>query len=199
MMVKTLRCGWCGDDPLYVRYHDCEWGVPTRDRNELFELLMLEGQQAGLSWITVLRKRRHMRGVLFGFCPELLARMGDRDFARLLGDPGVIRHRGKLEALRTNAERFLELNSDGDAADFLWSFVEGRPVINRRRTLRNVPPTTPQSDAMSRALKQKGFKFVGSTICYAFMQAAGMVNDHVTTCFRHAQCNEPGAKRHTIA
>ena len=198
-MVKTQRCGWCGDDPLYVRYHDCEWGVPTRNRGELFELLMLEGLQAGLSWITVLRKRRHMRGALFAFCPELLVRMGDNDVVRLLADPGVIRHRGKVEALRTNAKQFLELDGDDSAVEFLWSFVDGATIVNRRRSLRHVPPSTPQSDAMARALKKKGFKFVGSTICYAFMQASGMVNDHVATCFRYAECNEPGAERRTIA
>lgn len=194
-MVKSARCTWCGDDPLYVRYHDLEWGVPARDRNALFELLILEGMQAGLSWITVLRKRRHLRSAMFAFCPETVARMGANDRERLLTDPGVIRHRGKLDAVQVNAKRFLELEREGGAVAFLWSFVDGAPIINRWRKRDQVPSTTPAAHAMSRALKHKGFKFVGPTICYAFMQSAGMVNDHVTSCFRHTECNEPDAKR----
>ena len=198
-MVKSTRCSWCGEDSLYVRYHDLEWGVPTRDRNALFELLMLEGMQAGLSWITVLRKRRYLRGAMFAFCPETVARFGANDRARLLADPGVIRHRGKLDAVQVNAERFLALDHQGDAVGFLWSFVGDKPVINRWRVSRQIPATTSVSEAMSRALNAKGFKFVGPTICYAFMQAAGMVNDHLTSCFRHEQCNERDAKRCVVA
>jgi DNA-3-methyladenine glycosylase I len=198
-MVKSARCSWCGDDPLYVRYHDREWGVPTRQRGALFELLILEGMQAGLSWITVLRKRRHLRGALFGFCPETVARLGEADRARLLADPGVIRHRGKLDAVRLNAERFLELDRDGGAVEFLWSFVDDRPTVNRWLTREEVPATTPGAQAMSKALRSKGFKFVGPTICYAFMQASGMVNDHLIACFRHEQCNEPDAMRCVVA
>ncbi len=198
-MVKSVRCAWCGEDPLYVRYHDLEWGVPTRDRDALFELLILEGMQAGLSWITVLRKRRHLRGVMFAFCPETLVRLGARDRVRLLADPGVIRHRGKLDAVQSNAARFIELDHFEGAAAFLWSFVDDAPQINRWRSGSQIPSTTPAAESMSRALKSRGFKFVGPTICYAFMQAAGMVNDHLATCFRHAQCNEPGAKRCVIA
>lgn len=198
-MVKSARCTWCGEDPLYVRYHDLEWGVPTRDRNALFELLVLEGMQAGLSWITVLRKRRHLRGALFAFCPETVVRLGANDQMRLMTDPGVIRHRGKLDAVRINAQRFLELDREGEVVAFLWSFVDGAPIVNRWRTREQVPATNPAARAMSRALKHKGFKFVGPTICYAFMQSAGMVNDHLTSCFRHAQCNERDAKRCVVA
>ncbi len=182
-----------------MRYHDLEWGVPTRDRNMLFELLILEGMQAGLSWITVLRKRRHLRGVMFAFCPETLARLGPQDRIRLLADPGVIRHRGKLDAVQSNAAQFLVLERTGDVVEFLWSFVGGTPRVNRWRVASQIPSTTTEAESMSRALKSKGFKFVGPTICYAFMQAAGMVNDHLTSCFRHAQCCEPGAKRCVIA
>jgi DNA-3-methyladenine glycosylase I len=198
-MVKSARCTWCGDDPLYVRYHDLEWGIPARARNALFELLILEGMQAGLSWIAVLRKRRHLRAAMFAFCPETVVRMGANDRERLLTDPGVIRHRGKLDAVQSNAERFLELEREGGAVAFLWSFVDGTPVVNRWRTRDRVPSTTPAAEAMSRALKRKGFKFVGPTICYAFMQSAGMVNDHLTSCFRHAECNVPDAKRCVVA
>src|SRR5512147_86 len=198
-MVKSARCTWCGDDPLYVRYHDLEWGVPARDRNVLFELLILEGMQAGLSWITVLRKRRHLRGSMFAFCPETVVRMGANDRQRLLADPGVIRHRGKLDAVQINARRFLELEREGGAVAFLWSFVDGTPIVNRWRKREQVPSTTPVAQAMSRALKHKGFKFVGPTICYAFMQSAAMVNDHLTSCFRHTECNVPEAKRCVVA
>jgi DNA-3-methyladenine glycosylase I len=197
-MVKTARCTWCGEDPLYVRYHDLEWGVPTRDNHQLFELLMLEGLQAGLSWITILRKRRHLQAALFAFRPELVVRMGPLDLERLLADPGVIRHRGKLEALRSNAERFLDLDAKEGAAQFLWSFVHDKPIVNRRKVAGKIPAMTVESDAMSRALKANGFKFVGSTICYAFMQSAGMVNDHLTSCFRHSECGAPEAKRCTV-
>ncbi len=183
-MVK-VRCGWCGSDPLYVRYHDREWGIPLRERNALFELLMLEGMQAGLSWITVLKKRREFDRVFAGFVPERLARWSSRDVLRALGEPGIIRHRGKIEAAVANARAYLELDRDGSAADYLWSFVGGAPVQNRWRSLREIPAHTPTAQAMSKALKGKGFKFVGPTICYAFMQAAGLVNDHLVDCFRH--------------
>ncbi len=196
-MVKT-RCGWCGDDPLYVRYHDVEWGVPTYDRNALFELLMLESLQAGLSWITVLRKRRHLRAALFGLCPELVARLGSRDIARLMRDPGVIRHRGKLESLTTNAQCFLELDRGGEAVARLWSYVGGAPIVNRWHDMRAVPSHDDAATAMSKALRKSGFRFVGPTICYAFMQAAGMVNDHMQDCFRHRACQVPGAKRISV-
>jgi DNA-3-methyladenine glycosylase I len=195
-MVKTIRrCAWCGDDPLYVRYHDEEWGVPTFDRDALFELLMLESLQAGLSWITVLRKRRHLRAAMFGFCPELVARMGQTDFDRLVADSGVIRHRGKLESIANNARCFLELDRDGEAVASLWSHVGGEPVVNRWRTAGKIPAVDDGAVAMSKALKRAGFRFVGPTICYAFMQAAGMVNDHLVSCFRYRACQLPETRR----
>ena len=161
--------------------------MPTFDRDALFELLMLESLQAGLSWITVLRKRRHLRAAMFGFCPELVARMGQTDFDRLVADSGVIRHRGKLESIANNARCFLELDRDGEAVASLWSHVGGKPVVNRWRTAGKIPAVGDGAVAMSRALKRAGFRFVGPTICYAFMQAVGMVNDHTTNCFRYAE------------
>lgn len=177
------RCAWCGDDPLYVRYHDEEWGVPTRDPARLFEYLLLEGFQAGLSWITVLRKRERYRQVLFGFDPQRLARMTDEEIEARMQDPGIIRNRLKLQAARRNAQAWLRLD---DPAGWLWSFVDGEPLINRHRAVGEVPAITPQAEAMSRALKKAGFTFVGPTICYAFMQASGMVMDHLLDCDRHA-------------
>jgi DNA-3-methyladenine glycosylase I len=195
LVKMMLRCSWCGDDPLYVRYHDTEWGVPTHDRNALYELLMLESLQAGLSWITVLRKRRHLRAALFGLCPELVARMGKPDIARLMADPGVIRHRGKLESLATNAQCFLSLDRDGEVVARLWSYVGGAPIVNRWRDSKTVPAVDEAATAMSKMLRKAGFRFVGPTICYAFMQAAGMVNDHLVSCFRHRACQAPEARR----
>ena len=183
--VVKARCPWCGEDPLYVRYHDEEWGVPLRDPHALFELLMLEGMQAGLSWITVLRKRDRMRAVFQGFEPERLARMTPARVERALADPGVIRHRGKIEGLVRNARAFQALQEKQDPVDFFWSFVNGTPLRNRWRAMADVPAETAESSAMSRALKKQGFTFVGPTICYAFMQAAGMVDDHLVSCFRH--------------
>ncbi len=183
--MTRVRCGWCGADPLYVRYHDREWGIPLRDRNALFELLMLEGMQAGLSWITVLRKRREFDRVFEGFAPERVARWTARDVERALAEPGIIRHRGKIEAVVANARAYLELDRDGEAVEHLWSFVDGAPVQNRWQRLKQIPAHTPAAVAMSKALKGKGFKFVGPTICYAFMQAGGLVNDHLVDCFRH--------------
>lgn len=169
--------------------------MPTYDRDALFELLMLESLQAGLSWITVLRKRRHLRAAMFGFCPELVARMGANDFERLVADPGVIRHRGKLESIANNARCFLELDRNGEAAAMLWSHVGDKPVVNRWRSAGNIPPVDDRAVAMSKALKRVGFRFVGPTICYAFMQAAGMVNDHLVSCFRHRACQRPDTRR----
>jgi DNA-3-methyladenine glycosylase I len=183
-MVKT-RCGWCGDDPLYVRYHDVEWGVPVRDAQAMFELLMLEGMQAGLSWLTVLRKRRSMRERFHAFSPTRLARLTARETEQAMHDPGVIRHRGKIEGLARNAQAFLDLEQSRDPVDFVWSFVGGAPVQNRWRTPRDVPASTPVAESMSKELKRRGFVFVGPTICYAFMQAAGLVDDHLVRCFRH--------------
>lgn len=184
----TTRCAWVGDDPLYRTYHDAEWGVPVRDERALFEFLLLEGAQAGLSWITVLRKRERYREVLDGFDPQRIARYDDARKTALLADPGIIRNRLKVDAAVINARAWLALREAGiDPVQWLWQFVDQQPRQNARRSLAEVPATTAESDAMSKALKARGFKFVGSTICYAFMQATGMVNDHTTDCFRHAE------------
>lgn len=177
------RCAWCSEDPLYIGYHDHEWGVPTRDPQVLFEFLILEGAQAGLSWITVLRKRERYRQVLFGFDPQRLAQMTDAEIDERLQDPGIIRNRRKLEAARTNARAWLRLEAP---ASFLWSFVGGKPLVNYFPTHQHVPAITPEAETMSRALKKAGFSFVGPTICYAYMQACGLVMDHTTDCHRHA-------------
>lgn len=177
------RCAWCTDDPLYRAYHDEEWGVPQRDPQRLFEMLLLEGFQAGLSWITVLKKRARYREVLFDFDAGRLARLGDDEIEALMGDPGIIRNRAKLRAARRNAQAWLELE---DPVEFLWSFVGGAPKVNRFVALGEVPVTTPEAEAMSKSLKKAGFTFVGPTICYAFMQATGMVMDHTLDCERHA-------------
>jgi DNA-3-methyladenine glycosylase I len=182
------RCGWVSEDPLYQKYHDREWGRPLKDDRALFELLTLEGCQAGLSWITVLRKREHYRKVYDGFDPEKIARYKPAKLAKLLADPGIIRHRGKIDASVGNARAYLALvEREGSFSKFLWSFVDGKPKQNRPKSLKDVPARSPESDAMSKALGKAGFKFVGSTICYAFMQAAGMVDDHVVGCHRHRE------------
>lgn len=183
-----MRCDWCGDDPLYVAYHDKEWGRPCFERNTLFECLTLEGQQAGLSWITVLRKRERYRKVFAEFQPERIARYTPARVEKLVLDPGIIRHRGKIEAVITNARALLELErSEGDFADWIWSFVDGRPQRNAFKSLREVPSTSPTSERMSKSLKRNGFRFVGPTTCYAFMQAVGMVNDHLVKCDWYSQ------------
>lgn len=180
------RCGWASADPLYEQYHDREWGRPLRDDRALFELLTLEGCQAGLSWITVLRKRDHYRKVYDGFDPEKIARYTTARVDRMMRDPGIIRHRGKVDASVSNAKAYLALvEREGSFAKFLWDFVGGQPRRNAPRGLADVPTSTPESDAMSKALQKAGFKFVGSTICYAFMQASGMVDDHVAGCHCH--------------
>jgi DNA-3-methyladenine glycosylase I len=182
------RCPWSGEDPLYIEYHDTEWGVPVHDDRTLFEFLVLEGMQAGLSWITILRKRENFRRAFAGFDPVKVARFGPRDVARLMGDAGIVRNRSKVLAAVSNAQAFLRVREElGSFDSYVWQFVGGAPRVNRRRSIADVPAATPQSDAMSRDLKQRGFKFVGTTICYAHMQATGMVNDHLTTCFRHAE------------
>ncbi|MBL8492217.1 MAG: DNA-3-methyladenine glycosylase I, partial [Rhodocyclaceae bacterium] len=181
----TERCPWCGDDPLYVAYHDQEWGVPVHDDDKLFEFLVLEGAQAGLSWITVLRKRENYRRAFHGFDADRIARYGEKDIARLMADPGIVRNRLKIAGTVANAKAYLAIREEfGTFADWLWRFVDGQPIVNRWRSLGQVPATSPESDAMSRELKRRGFKFVGSTICYAHMQATGMVNDHLVSCFR---------------
>jgi DNA-3-methyladenine glycosylase I len=176
------RCFWCTNDPLYIAYHDEEWGTPQKDARALFELLILEGFQAGLSWLTVLKKRARFRQVLFNFDAERMARMSDADIEARMQDAGIIRNRAKLKAARQNARAWRSLP---DPAGFLWSFVGGAPKINHFTARDHVPATTPEAKAMSRALKKAGFAFVGPTICYAFMQASGMVMDHTTDCDRH--------------
>ena len=188
-MAKTdvSRCWWPGEDPLYVAYHDEEWGVPERDSRALYEKLMLDGFQAGLSWITILRKREAFRKAFRGFRPELVARFGVRDVERLLTDAGIVRHRGKIEGAIAGARATLELEADGGLSKFLWDFVDGAPIQNAFRGKGDIPAETPLSREISKALKAKGFKFCGPTIVYAFMQAVGMVNDHTVACFRHAE------------
>lgn len=182
------RCAWCGTDPLYVAYHDTEWGVPSHDDRHLFEMLVLEGAQAGLSWITVLRKREHYRRVFADFDAAQVARYTDEDVARLLADPGIVRNRLKVEAVVANARAVLAARERFGSLDALvWRFVEGVPRDGARRALADVPAATAESQAMSRELKRLGFRFVGPTVCYAFMQAVGMVNDHVEGCFRRRE------------
>jgi DNA-3-methyladenine glycosylase I len=185
------RCPWCEGSDLYRQYHDLEWGMPLHDDRALFELLILEGAQAGLSWSTILKKRERYREVFDGFDPSLIARYDDEKVAALLADPGIVRNRAKVAATIGNAKAYLALREGGETLDhFLWRFVGGTPICNHWSSMAEVPAKTAQSDAMSKALLKAGFKFVGSTICYAFMQAAGMVNDHLTTCFRHAQAGD---------
>jgi len=181
------RCGW-PQSKLALRYHDREWGVPLRDDRKIFEFLILDAAQAGLSWEIILRKREGFRAAFDGFDPGKVARYDRRRVQRLLADPRIIRNRLKVEAAVANARAFLAVQEEcGSFARYIWRFVGGRPRVNHRRSLREVPACTPQSDAMSQALRERGFRFVGSTICYAFMQAAGMVNDHTVHCFRHAE------------
>jgi len=184
----SKRCWWCGDDELYQDYHDFEWGVPVHDDRLLFEFLCLEGAQAGLSWITILRKRENYRHVFDNFDAGKIARYPDKKIAALLQDPGIVRNRLKVNGFVKNARALLELQEQGMTLDeYLWNFVEGEPLQTDRKTIEQVPANTAISDAMSKDLKKRGFTFVGSTICYAFMQAAGLVNDHTVDCFRHAQ------------
>jgi DNA-3-methyladenine glycosylase I len=180
------RCPWCEGFEQYREYHDTEWGVPVRDDRELFELLILEGAQAGLSWSTILKKRESYRLAFDGFDPEIIANYHDKKIAELLSNPGIIRNRLKVAATITNAKSYLALKHDGQSfSDFVWQFVDHKPIQNKRLSMTEVPAKTPESDAMSRALLKAGFKFVGSTICYAFMQASGMVNDHLVDCHRY--------------
>ncbi|MGE5235946.1 MAG: DNA-3-methyladenine glycosylase I [Acidobacteriota bacterium] len=182
------RCPWPGDDPLYVEYHDREWGVPIHDDRRFFEALVLDGAQAGLSWITILRKREAYRKSFDGFDPAKVARYGDRKVASLLADPGIVRNRAKVGSAVRNARAFLEVQEECGSFDaFVWRFVDGRPVRNRWRSIAQVPARSPAAEAMSKELLRRGFTFVGPTICYAFMQACGLVNDHLVTCFRWSE------------
>ncbi len=179
------RCSWCGADPLYVDYHDKEWGVPLWDSRELFEKLILDGAQAGLSWITILRKRDGYRKAFDNFDPLKMARYSDKKIERLMQDSSIVRNRLKLNSARQNAQAFLKMES---FSDFLWDFVDGEPKQNAWRSMKSIPTTSPEAEAMSKALKKAGFNFVGPTIVYAFMQAVGMVNDHLLSCHRYTQC-----------
>jgi DNA-3-methyladenine glycosylase I len=180
------RCDWCTDDPIYIRYHDEEWGVPVHEDNRLFELLVLEGAQAGLSWLTILRKREGYREIFEGFDPERLARWPDARLEKALTAPSIVRNRRKVFSVRQNALAVCELReSDNTFTDFLWQYVDGEPQLNNFRSIKQVPAETSLSQTLSGDLKRRGFSFVGPTIMYAFMQATGMVNDHLTTCFLH--------------
>lgn len=187
--MREERCPWCGDDPIYVAYHDTVWGVPEYDSLALFEKLCLDGQQAGLSWITILKKQASYRNAYDQFDPERIARYDEQKIESLLNDPGIIRNRLKVASIIRNAKSYLRLTANGESfSDFLWSFVGGEPVQNQWTAFEDVPVFTDQAQAMSKALKREGFNFVGPTIVYAFMQATGMVNDHLVHCPRHAQC-----------
>ena len=189
--METLEigtgCTWCGTDPLYIRYHDTDWGVPERDPRALWEKLILDGFQAGLSWITILRKRENFRAAFAGFHPEVIATWGEADVTRLLADPGIVRHRGKIEGTIRAARSYLRVEQREGFSPWLWAFVGGSPVQNRFATRAEVPTETATSRAMAKALKSEGFSFCGPTITYAFMQAVGMVNDHMTHCPGHAR------------
>ena len=182
------RCTWCGTDPLYVAYHDTDWGRPERDPRALWEKLILDGFQAGLSWITILRKRENFRAAFRGFRPEEIATWGEDQVLRLLADPGIVRHRGKIEGTIASARAYLEIEAEQGFSPFLWSFVGDNPIQNRLTSMAEVATETAESRAMSKALKARGFKFCGPTITYAFMQAVGMVNDHMVGCPAHAEC-----------
>jgi DNA-3-methyladenine glycosylase I len=185
---NKTRCWWCGDDALYQSYHDQEWGVPIHDDSQLFEFLCLEGAQAGLSWITILRKRDHYRRVFDRFDAHKIANYDAAKIASLLSDPGIVRNKLKVNGFVKNARAYLEMLGQGESLDsYLWNHVDGVPVQNNWQTMSQIPANTPVSDGMSKDLKKRGFTFVGSTICYAMMQAAGLVNDHITDCYRHAE------------
>jgi len=184
----TNRCEWCGTEEVYVKYHDKEWGVPVYDDQKLFEMLILEGAQAGLSWITILKRRETYRIAYNNFDPKIIVNWDDKKISELLEDPGIIRNKLKVVAAKLNAQKFLEIVEEyGSFKKYIWSFVEGKPIQNNFKKMADIPATSKDSDAMSKGLKKKGFKFVGSTICYAYMQSVGMVNDHVISCFRHTE------------
>ncbi len=186
--MNRSRCAWCGTDPLYQAYHDQEWGAPVHDDQRLFEMLILDGAQAGLNWLTILRKREHYRRALAGFNPAIIASYGPADVARLMADPGIVRNRLKIASTIRNAQAYLAIQEKpGGFAQLLWRHVDFQPRQNAWRSLTELPTQTPESEAMSRELKRLGFNFVGPTICYAFMQATGMVNDHLVDCFRYRE------------
>ena len=186
-----MRCEWAGSDPLMVAYHDDEWGVPLHDDPQLFEFLILEGMQAGLSWMTILRKRENFRAAFDGFDPQKVAHYDRGKFEELMANPGIIRNRRKIEAAAQNGQAFLEVQGEFGSFDaYIWQFVGGKPLVNTWKTISEIPAKTAQSEAMSKDLKKRGFNFVGPTICYAHMQATGMVNDHTVDCFRHKMCQQ---------
>lgn len=187
-MKMKIRCGWCTSSQLYIDYHDNEWGVPVHDDRKLFEFLVLEGAQAGLSWLTVLKKRENYRKAFDKFDPKKISLYGDKKIEALLGDKGIIRNRLKITSAVNNAKRFLEVQKEFVSFDaYIWQFVKGKPIVNRYKSDQEIPATTNVSDLMSKDLKKRGFKFVGSTICYAHMQTTGMVNDHVVSCYRYKE------------
>ena len=190
MKKNESRCGWCGDDPLYVRYHDEDWGVPVHDDRELLEKLILDGAQAGLSWITILRKRDNYREAFDGFDPEKMARYDERKIEELMNNAGIVRNRLKINAAIINARAYLKLREDSTFDQYLWQFVGGKTIHNKIKSLDEIPAQSAESLAMSTDLQKRGFKFVGPTICYAFMQAVGMVNDHQVSCFRYKQVSK---------
>jgi len=193
--AKT-RCRWAGSDPLYVRYHDEDWGVPVRRDRKLFEMLILEGAQAGLSWLTILRRREGYRAAFDRFDPQVVARYDKRRIERLLRDERIVRNRAKVESTVSNARVFLEIRREfGTFGKFLWPYVDGEPRINRWRTVEKIPAATEESHALSRELRDRGMRFVGPTICYAYMQSVGLVNDHVTSCFRYTELGGTRARR----
>ena len=187
-MAENRRCTWCGDDPLYQQYHDREWGVPCRDDQTLFEFVVLEGAQAGLSWITVLRKRETYRKAFANFDVQRVAAFDEADVERLLQDPGIVRNRLKVASTISNARLFIDLQNEyGSFSRYLWGFVDDKPIVNHWSSLSQIPASTELSDRISKEMKKRGFKFFGTTICYAFLQAVGVVNDHTTDCFRYGQ------------
>jgi DNA-3-methyladenine glycosylase I len=188
--TPIIRCDWCGTDPIYQKYHDEEWGLPCFDEQTLFEFLILEGAQAGLSWITILKKRENFRRAYSNFNPQKMARFNEKKVLGLLQDKGIIRNELKIRSAIHNAQRYLDLcDSQSSLSDFLWQFIDGAPIRNKWKLHQQIPATTAISDTISREMKKRGFKFFGSTICYAFMQATGMVNDHLVNCHRYQQCN----------
>ena len=191
ILEKKIRCEWTGTEPLMIAYHDQEWGVPLHDDQKLFEFLILEGMQAGLSWMTILRKRESFRTAFEGFDPQKVARYDQHKFAELMENAGIIRNRKKIEAAAQNARAFLVIQEEfGSFEAYVWQFVDGKPLVNAWKTINEIPARTMQSEIMSKELKKRGFNFVGPTICYAHMQATGMVNDHTVDCFRYLECQE---------
>lgn len=188
-MTEPVRCDWCGTDPIYTAYHDDEWGVPVYDSRALWEKLILDGFQAGLSWITILKKRDNFIRAFDGFDPEVIAKYGDKDIERLMNDTGIVRNRLKILATIKNAKGYLEIEKEkpGAFSEFIWNFTGGKVKKNAFKSMTEIPTQSPEAEAMSKALKKRGFGFVGPTICYAFMQAVGIVNDHITTCHRYGK------------